>query len=62
MPNPRPVDRVEIQILVDNATDILWSTPAHVKIKACAGVSPMGEIETGEVSTLVPRIHLRVER
>ncbi|MCC7348869.1 MAG: MBL fold metallo-hydrolase [Variibacter sp.] len=27
----RPVDKVEIQILVDNATDILSSTPAHVE-------------------------------
>jgi 7,8-dihydropterin-6-yl-methyl-4-(beta-D-ribofuranosyl)aminobenzene 5'-phosphate synthase len=31
MPNLRPVDRVEIQILVDNAADILSTTPAHVE-------------------------------
>jgi 7,8-dihydropterin-6-yl-methyl-4-(beta-D-ribofuranosyl)aminobenzene 5'-phosphate synthase len=30
----RPVDRLEVQILVDNATDMLSSTPAHVESEA----------------------------
>lgn len=34
MPALTPVDRVEIQVLVDNATDILSSTPAHVESEA----------------------------
>jgi 7,8-dihydropterin-6-yl-methyl-4-(beta-D-ribofuranosyl)aminobenzene 5'-phosphate synthase len=31
MADPKPVDRLEIHILVDNATDSLSSAPKHVE-------------------------------
>ena len=41
MPTLTPVDSVEIQILVDNATDMLSSTPSHVESEA-AGLMRRG--------------------
>jgi 7,8-dihydropterin-6-yl-methyl-4-(beta-D-ribofuranosyl)aminobenzene 5'-phosphate synthase len=41
MVNLAPVDRLEIQVLVDNATDILSITPAHVESEA-AGLMRRG--------------------
>jgi 7,8-dihydropterin-6-yl-methyl-4-(beta-D-ribofuranosyl)aminobenzene 5'-phosphate synthase len=47
MPDLRPVDRVEIQVLVDNATDILSSTPADVESEFRYAVRRGLRIQTG---------------
>jgi 7,8-dihydropterin-6-yl-methyl-4-(beta-D-ribofuranosyl)aminobenzene 5'-phosphate synthase len=47
MPDLRPVDRVEIQVLVDNATDILSSTPAYVESEFRYAVRRGLRIQTG---------------
>jgi 7,8-dihydropterin-6-yl-methyl-4-(beta-D-ribofuranosyl)aminobenzene 5'-phosphate synthase len=47
MPDLRPVDRVEIQVLVDNATDILSSTPADVESEFHYAVRRGLRIQTG---------------
>jgi 7,8-dihydropterin-6-yl-methyl-4-(beta-D-ribofuranosyl)aminobenzene 5'-phosphate synthase len=47
MPDLRPVDRVEIQVLVDNATDILSSTPADVESEFRYAVRRGLRVQTG---------------